>query len=101
MYSCSFKFFLFCWFVAVLSSKVLEIGTEVDKVLLHLEVKEFTVEASTLITVQHLIQWTVTFILKLLNNLSDWRTTTAARGTMVIAFDLSYPTFVKPSLVLV
>lgn len=69
--------------VAVLTSKVPEIGTEVDKVLLHLEVKEFTVEASTLITVQHLIQWTVTFILKLLHNLPDWRTSTTTRGTMV------------------
>ncbi|XP_046633144.1 mediator of RNA polymerase II transcription subunit 16-like [Daphnia pulicaria] len=67
---------------AVLSSKVPEVGTEVDKVLLHLEVKEFTVEASTLITVQHLIQWTVTFILRLLNNLPDWRTATTTRGTM-------------------
>ncbi|XP_057376499.1 mediator of RNA polymerase II transcription subunit 16-like [Daphnia carinata] len=67
---------------AVLSSKIPEIGTEVDKVLLHLEVKEFTVEPSTLITVQHLIQWTVTFILRLLNNLPDWRAATTTRGTM-------------------
>jgi len=48
-------------------------------VLLHLEVKEFTVEPSTLITVQHLIQWTVTFVLKILTNLSDWR-----KGAMVL-----------------
>lgn len=68
---------------AVLSSKIPEVGTEVDKVLLHLEVKEFTVEPSTLITVQHLIQWTVTFILRLLNNLPDWRAATTTRGTMV------------------
>lgn len=75
--------------LAVLSSKIPEVGTEVDKVLLHLEVKEFTVEASTLITVQHLIQWTVNFILKLLNNLPDWRTAATTRGTMVF-IALSY-----------
>lgn len=74
----------------MLSSKVPEVGTEVDKVLLHLEVKEFTVEASTLITVQHLIQWTVTFILRLLNNLPDWRTATTTRGTMVILVVSNY-----------
>ena len=65
----------------MLSSKVAEVGTEVDNVLLHLEAKEFTVEASTLITVQHLIQWTVTFILRLLTNLPEWRN--GPRGTMV------------------
>lgn len=58
-----------------------EVGTEIDNVLLHLEVKEFTVEASTLITVQHLIQWTVTFILRLLTNLPEWKN--APRGTIV------------------
>jgi len=69
-------------FIAVLSSKVVEVGTEVDNVLPLLEVKEFTVDASTLITVQHLIQWTVNFILRLLTNLPDWRN--APRGTMVL-----------------
>ena len=57
--------------------------TEVDKVLqIHLEVKEFTVEPSTLITVQHLIRWTATFILKLLVNLPEWRSS-PQRGNMV------------------
>ena len=69
-------------FVAVLISKVPEGVTEVDKVLLHLEAKEFTVEASTLITVQHLIQWTATFVLKLLVNLPEWRSS-PQRGNMV------------------
>jgi len=67
---------------AVLSSKVPEGMTEVDKVLqIHLEVKEFTVEPSTLITVQHLIRWTATFILKLLVNLPEWRSS-PQRGNM-------------------
>jgi len=66
--------------IAILNTKILEVGTEVDKVLLHLEAKEFTVDSSTLITVQHLIQWTVNFILKLLSNLSEWRN--APRGTI-------------------
>jgi len=66
--------------LAILNTKIIEVGTDVDKVLFHLEAKEFTVDPSTLITVQHLIQWTVTFILKLLSNLSEWRT--APRGTI-------------------
>ena len=61
---------------------------EVDKVLLHLEVKEFTVEPSTLITVQHLIQWTVTFILKLLTNLSDRRN--SPKHAMVLLYIYIY-----------
>lgn len=68
-------------FAAVLGSKVLEGVTEIDKVLLHLEVKEFTVEASTLITVQHLIQWTTNFVLKMLSNLPEWRN--SPRGSVV------------------
>lgn len=66
---------------AVLANKSAEIGAEVDKVFPHLEVKEFTVEASTLITIQHLIQWIVSFTLKLVTSLPDWRN--APRGTMV------------------
>ena len=71
---------------AVLSSKVAEVGTEVDNVLPLLEAKEFTVDASTLITVQHLIQWTVTFILRLLTSLPDWRAGNTPRGTLVSFF---------------
>ena len=63
-------------------------GMEVDRVLLHLEVKEFTVEPSTLITVQHLIQWTVTFILKLLTNLSDRRN--SPKHAMVLLYIYIY-----------
>lgn len=72
-----------CGFLAVLANKSAEIGTEVDKVFPHLEVKEFTVEASTLITIQHLIQWIVSFILKLVTSLPECRN--APRGTMVLA----------------
>lgn len=65
----------------MLANKSADIGTEIDKVFPHLEVKEFTVDAATLITIQHLIQWIVSFILKLVTSLPEWRN--APRGTMV------------------
>jgi len=47
--------------------------TDVDKVLLHLEAKEFTVEPSTLQSLQQLIQWVADLALNLLARLPEQR----------------------------
>lgn len=44
---------------------------EVDKVLIHLEAKEFTVEPSTVQSLQQLIQWTADLALNILARLPD------------------------------
>ncbi|KAK6618699.1 hypothetical protein RUM43_013090 [Polyplax serrata] len=49
--------------------------TDVDKVLLHLEAKEFTVEPSTLQSLQQLIQWIADLTLNLLARLPEQRQT--------------------------
>lgn len=54
----------------VLSS---ENQSDVDKVLMHLEAKEFTVEPSTLQSLQQLIQWVADLALNLLVKLPDNR----------------------------
>lgn len=46
---------------------------DVDKVLMHLEAKEFTVEPSTLQSLQQLIQWVADLALNLLIRLPDSR----------------------------
>lgn len=52
------------------------IPTDVDKVLLHLEAKEFTVEPSTLQSLHQLIQWVADLALNLLARLPEQRKTT-------------------------
>ena len=47
--------------------------TDVDKVLLRLEAKEFTVEPSTLQSLQQLIQWVADLALNLLARLPEQR----------------------------
>lgn len=47
--------------------------SDVDKVLMHLEAKEFTVEPSTLQSLQQLIQWISDLALNLLVKLADCR----------------------------
>lgn len=49
---------------------------DVDKVLMHLEAKEFTVEPSTLQSLQQLIQWVSDLALNLLAKLPDSRPST-------------------------
>lgn len=47
--------------------------TDVDKVLFHLEAKEFTVEPSTLQSLQQLIQWVADLAVNLLARLPEQR----------------------------
>ena len=47
----------YSWFAGILAGKMGELGCDLDKVCLQLEAKEFTVEASTLQSLQQLIQW--------------------------------------------
>lgn len=47
--------------------------TDVDKVLMHLEAKDFTVEPSTLQSLQQLIQWVADLALNLLIKVPDIR----------------------------
>ncbi|XP_075213152.1 mediator complex subunit 16 [Lycorma delicatula] len=56
-----------------LQSVMSETGTDVDKVLLHLEAKEFTVEPSTLQSLHQLIQWVADLALNLLARLPEQR----------------------------
>lgn len=55
--------------IAVLADSV----TDVDKVLLHLEAKEFAVEPSALQSLQQLIQWVADLTLNLLARLPEQR----------------------------
>lgn len=57
-------------FAVVLSESV---PTDIDRLLLGLEVKEFTVEASTLQSLQQLIQWVADLALNILARLPDSR----------------------------
>ncbi|KAF5274831.1 hypothetical protein FQR65_LT00414 [Abscondita terminalis] len=56
-----------------LASVIAEGQSDVDKVLMHLEAKEFTVEPSTLQSLQQLIQWVADLALNLLVKLPDSR----------------------------
>lgn len=49
------------------------VPADIDKVLLGLEAKEFTVEASTLQSLQQLIQWVADLALNILAKLPDNR----------------------------
>lgn len=60
---------MFCAFVGVIA----EGQSDVDKVLMHLEAKEFTIEPSTLQSLQQLIQWVADLALNLLVKLPDSR----------------------------
>lgn len=62
-------YLLIIFILAVLTDPV----TDVDKVLLHLEAKEFTVEPSTLQSLQQLIQWIADLTLNLLARLPEQR----------------------------
>ncbi|XP_067002981.2 mediator of RNA polymerase II transcription subunit 16 isoform X2 [Anabrus simplex] len=63
-----------------LAAVMTEALADVDKVLLHLEAKEFTVEPSTLQSLQQLIQWVADLALNLLVRLPEQRQT-AQKGT--------------------
>ena len=52
-----------------------EVHSDVDKVLCYLEAKDFTVEPSTLQSLQHLIQWVADVALNLLAKLPDQKLT--------------------------
>ncbi|XP_060526788.1 mediator of RNA polymerase II transcription subunit 16 isoform X2 [Cylas formicarius] len=56
-----------------LAAVISEGQTDVDKVLMHLEAKEFTVEPSTLQSLQQLIQWIADLTLNLLIKLPETR----------------------------
>ncbi|KOC61012.1 Mediator of RNA polymerase II transcription subunit 16 [Habropoda laboriosa] len=56
-----------------LATVINEAITDVDKVLLHLDPKEFTVEPSTLQSLQQLIQWVANLALNLLARLPEQR----------------------------
>ncbi|XP_063237513.1 mediator of RNA polymerase II transcription subunit 16 isoform X2 [Bacillus rossius redtenbacheri] len=56
-----------------LAAVMTESHTDVDKVLLHLEAKEFTVEPSTLQSLQQLIQWVADLAMNLLARLPEQR----------------------------
>nr|CAD7409211.1 unnamed protein product [Timema poppensis] len=56
-----------------LAAVMSESPTDVDKVLFHLEAKEFTVEPSTLQSLQQLIQWVADLALNLLSRLPEQR----------------------------
>jgi len=68
--------------------------TDVDKVLLHLEAKEFTVEPSTLQSLQQLIQWVADLALNLLARLPEQRQPGKSSGvrhafSLLIAWNVS------------
>ncbi|EFN76003.1 Mediator of RNA polymerase II transcription subunit 16 [Harpegnathos saltator] len=52
---------------------ITDVITDVDKVLLHLDPKEFTVEPSTLQSLQQLIQWVADLALNVLARLPEQR----------------------------
>ncbi|KAG5318992.1 MED16 polymerase, partial [Pseudoatta argentina] len=56
-----------------LAAVITDVITDVDKVLLHLDPKEFTVEPSTLQSLQQLIQWVADLALNLLARLPEQR----------------------------
>ncbi|KDR19237.1 Mediator of RNA polymerase II transcription subunit 16 [Zootermopsis nevadensis] len=56
-----------------LATVMMDSLTDVDKVLFHLEAKEFTVEPSTLQSLQQLIQWVADLALNLLARLPEQR----------------------------
>lgn len=68
------SFFLYNLIILFRFSDVIAEGqTDVDKVFLNLEAKEFTVEPSTLQSLQQLIQWVADLALNLLVKLPDSR----------------------------
>lgn len=69
-------------FAVVLSESV---PADIDRLLLGLEVKEFTVEASTLQSLQQLIQWVADLALNILAKLPDSRGMSRTTGVSVSA----------------
>lgn len=67
---CSISIFIFDGISVVLSESV---PADIDRLLLGLEVKEFSVEASTLQSLQQLIQWVADLALNILAKLPDNR----------------------------
>lgn len=70
---------MYCLILAVMT----ETQTDVDKVLMHLEAKEFTVEPSTLQSLQQLIQWVADLALSLLVRLPNASTGSAGKSNHV------------------
>lgn len=64
------RLFLLLLYAVVLSESV---PADIDRLLLGLEVKEFSVEASTLQSLQQLIQWVADLALNILAKLPDNR----------------------------
>lgn len=67
-------------FTVVLSESV---PADIDRLLLGLEVKEFTVEASTLQSLQQLIQWVADLALNILAKLPDSRGMNRVSGVSI------------------
>ncbi|XP_020707850.2 mediator of RNA polymerase II transcription subunit 16 isoform X1 [Athalia rosae] len=63
-----------------LAAVITDAITDVDKVLLHLDPKEFTVEPSTLLSLQQLIQWVADMALNLLARLPEQRSQLKSGG---------------------
>lgn len=59
------------------------VPADIDRLLLGLEVKEFTVEASTLQSLQQLIQWVADLALNILAKLPDNRGMSRTSGVSV------------------
>ncbi|XP_044738530.1 mediator of RNA polymerase II transcription subunit 16 [Chrysoperla carnea] len=64
-----------------LAAVMTETQTDVDKVLMHLEAKEFTVEPSTLQSLQQLIQWVADLALSLLARLPNSPSSSMQKNT--------------------
>lgn len=60
--------------------------TDIDQVLLHLEAKEFTVEPSTLQSLNQLIQWVADLALNLLARLPEQRKTVGVSASKIYIF---------------
>lgn len=75
------------FFTALMSEQL----TDVDKVLLHLEPKEFTVEPSTLQALQQLIQWVADLALSLLARLPEHHKLPGVRvASWSVAFESNF-----------
>lgn len=88
------NFILYYIILAVMT----ETQTDVDKVLMHLEAKEFTVEPSTLQSLQQLIQWVADLALSLLVRLPNASTGSAGKSNHVSFYNLPLSTL-KDSLI--
>lgn len=64
------------------------VPADIDRLLLNLEVKEFSVEASTLQSLQQLIQWVADLALNILAKLPDSRGMSGMTRSSGVSIDL-------------